>query len=37
MGLETILRQVIIEQIKDFHCLADFYTGIEAMDILFNQ
>ncbi len=32
MGLETILRQVIIEQIKDFHCLADFYTGIEAMD-----
>jgi len=32
MGLESILRQVIIEPIKDFHCLSDFHSGIETMD-----
>ncbi len=32
MGLESILRQVVIEPIKDFHCLSDFHSGIETMD-----
>lgn len=32
MDLKSILRQVVIEPIKDFHCLSDFHSGIETMD-----
>ena len=32
MGIESLLRQVVIEPIKDFHCLSDFHSGIETMD-----
>jgi len=32
MGIESLLRQVVIEPVQDFHCLSDFHSGIEAMD-----